>query len=276
MLRFCLAAGTLATVSAMTEELTVSHRALQGSGNSNTGGADVSICRWQQNNPQNNPLRNFITASVGTLHDDETDEVDCQQIDPNTGYSVCANSQEHGNGYGDNIDCHATISAEPTYTITLDFSHLNLEDGPGCESEHNGHGCDVLTVYDGNDMTAPVIGVFSGSQLPPPISSTGSSLTIRFETDAGNYALTDTTSDPGFYADWHITEHLITQGDGICPAPAVYTSAHGTIHDEAGNVDCTTSDCQHANTGGNGYQDGTNCYTTIHAAADEQVRFTCE
>ena len=38
--------------------------------------------------------------------------------------------------------------------------------------------------------------------------------------------------DPGFYADWRFEDHLITHGDGICPAPAEYTDPTGTIHDD--------------------------------------------
>lgn len=250
MLKSCLFAGALATASAATLEETLSGRALQ---TVDTGGLDVSICRYQLANPG---ARNFIAAHYGTLHDDETDnEVDCSS-------GQCGGAQEHGNGYGDNIDCHTTISAPPQSTIDLVFSQFNLENGAACGTSHDGVGCDVLTVYDGPDTSSPIIGVFSGQDLPRPIQSSANTLTIRFETDSGNYALGQTHEDPGFYVDWHFTDHIVTQGDGICPAPAVYTDAHGVIHDEAGSPD------------GPAYADGTDCYTTIHAPADEQVRFT--
>lgn len=40
----------------------------------------------------------------------------------------------------------------------------------------------------------------------------------------------------GFYADWHFTEHLDLNGDGICPAPAVYTGATCHLYHQT----CTT------------------------------------
>ena len=69
-------------------------------------------------------------------------------------------------------------------------------------------------------------------------------------------------------------------GDGICPAPAEYTTPHGTIRDdEHTNVNCQANAQQWGNSqqcgiGGAGYADGTACYTTIRSPADQQVRFT--
>lgn len=71
-------------------------------------------------------------------------------------------------------------------------------------------------------------------------------------------------------------------GDGICPAPAEYTVAHGTIRDdEHTGVNCqanaqqwgTSTQCGMAGNNA-GYADNTACYTTIRAPHDQQVRFT--
>jgi hypothetical protein len=101
-------------------------------------------------------------------------------------------------------------------------------------------------------------------------------VTIRFETDAGNAAIHN-SQDPGFYLDWHISESIIARGDGICPALPVYTSPHGVIHDQLGDLNCNSAPggCDHAGNGNaNGYNDRTNCYTTIHAPVGSQVRWT--
>lgn len=129
----------------------------------------------------------------------------------------------------------------PGSTISLTFTHMALESGAPCGQAHGGVGCDVVTIYDGASTSAPVIGVFSGTDLPAAQVSTSNVMTVRFETDTGNYGFqaAGVDSDPGFYADWHFISHLTTQGDGICPAPAVYTDPHGTIRDdERSNVNC--------------------------------------
>lgn len=180
---------------------------------------------------------------------------------------------------GDNLDCHKTITAPPGATISLTFSHMSLESGAPCAGAHGGVGCDAVTLYDGPDITSPVIGTFSGTDLPPAQVTTGNTMTVRFETDTGNYGFeaAGVDSDPGFYADWHFIDHLTTQGDGICPAPAVYTDPHGSIHDdERSSVNCQIQARQCGSMGGGdaGYADNTHCYTTIHAPTDQQVRLT--
>lgn len=83
------------------------------------------------------------------------------------------------------------------------------------------------------------------------------------------------SDDPGFYADWHFVQNIVDVGTGICPAAAILTDAHGTLHDDdgaMGTVDCTTMGC--GSTDNAGYADNQNCYTTIQAPAGEFVRFT--
>ena len=96
------------------------------------------------------------------------------------------------------------------------------------------------------------------------------------------FAQNAVSDDPGFYVDWHFVDTVTLTGgpggvggNGICPAAATLTEAHGVLHDDdVGNVDCSQPG---ANCGGQanaGYADNLNCYTTIHAPTGEQVRFT--
>jgi hypothetical protein len=274
MLKASILVGTLASATAaVTSEVLGLRRLRGGSGNQNNGAVDVSICRWQNQHPPTGVATpaNYIYRHQGTLHDDETDQqVDC------TAPGSCNSAQAHGNGYGDNIDCHATISAPPNAHLRLQFSQINLESGAACGSLHGGVGCDVVTIYDGPDETSPVLGVYSGTTRPAPIQSTGNVVTVRFETDAGNAAIHN-SQDPGFYLDWQITESVIARGDGICPAEAIYTTPHGIIHDQLGDVNCNAvaGGCDHAGGGAaNGYNDRTDCYTTIRAPVGSQVHWT--
>ena len=59
---------------------------------------------------------------------------------------------------------------------------------------------DILTVYDGETTAAPVLGVFSGSNLPKPITSTANKIFIKFfsndKTTATGWLLSYTSTIP--------------------------------------------------------------------------------
>ena len=75
----------------------------------------------------------------------------------------------------------------------------------------DGNGGDFLYVYDGRDATAPLLGQLNGIPTDAvyqqdTFTSTGRDLFIRFTTDAGNGGLQETTSSPGFFAEWSIVD----------------------------------------------------------------------
>ena len=107
------------------------------------------------------------------LHDDDT--------------STATSYADGGKGYGDNLDCGVRIRGGKHSVVNLHFTQMNLEDGGGsfgCTCSEGG--CDYVEVFDGVDVHAPLLGHFTGTALPPRLSSTGTSLTIRFVTDHGN------------------------------------------------------------------------------------------
>ena len=67
-------------------------------------------------------------------------------------------------------------------------------------------------------------------------------------------------------------------GNGICPVAGVLTEAHGTLHDdERSGVDCVANPQQCSGptgSGDSGYTDNVNCFTTITAPSDGQVKLT--
>jgi hypothetical protein len=203
---------------------------------------------------------NGHSAFVGTIHDDATDEaIDC------TAQGATCGQAGGNSGYSDNLDCQKIIVAPAGSTIELLFSSIALEQD-----------YDFVTVYDGGDINAPVLGRFTGTDLPNRILSTGPEMTVQFTSDTGNYGLQQAgvDVDPGFYADWSFIDHLDVGGSGICAAPAIFTDPHGSIHDEeTGHVNCGLANCG-SGTGNAGYADNTACYTSIHAPAGEQVRLT--
>ena len=55
-------------------------------------------------------------------------------------------------------------------------------------STGGGGGGDVLSVYDGTTMTAPLIGSYTSTTLPPPMLSSSGSLTFKFVTNGSGFS----------------------------------------------------------------------------------------
>jgi len=109
------------------------------------------------------------------------------------------------NGIVTNTNCNGTLydSGGPTadYTnntngvmviqpigatqIVLNFVSFNFENG-----------WDFLTIYDGPSTASPMIGSFTGNNLPPQIISSGGSITIKQESDV-------TITASGFQMNWN-------------------------------------------------------------------------
>jgi len=83
---------------------------------------------------------------------------------------------EDGSGlyqYQNNINCSWLIDpAVNIVNIKLNFTRFNTE-------QNN----DIVTIYDGENTSSPVLGVFSGSTLPPTITSSAKKMLITFETN---------------------------------------------------------------------------------------------
>ncbi len=76
--------------------------------------------------------------------------------------------------YQNNMDSYWLISPDndESQQIMLYFNEFDTESGQ-----------DILTIYDGDNINAPVLGQFSGNALPPTITSSGSTLLIHFESN---------------------------------------------------------------------------------------------
>ena len=102
----------------------------------------------------------------------------------------CNGADTGHNGYGDNLHCVKTIQAPAGNTIELTFTHLVIEPPP--------IGADTLSVYDGPSDLSPLIGAYTGTDIPAAVESTGNTLTLVFTTDTGNYGLNHVGSGSGF------------------------------------------------------------------------------
>ena len=126
---------------------------------------------------------------------------------------------EDGSGpsdYTNNNDCMWLIDPnEPVSKITLSFINFATEATN-----------DVVTVYDGSTTAAPVLGTFSGSNLPADITSTGATMLVRFVTNGS-------TTNTGWKATYRSTFPV------YCSGITTLTTPTGTITDGSGTENYT-------------------------------------
>ena len=79
-------------------------------------------------------------------------------------------STHSGSTYSNNMDCQWSLTSNAV--IELLFYHFTTESS-----------VDYVRVYDGESTSAPLIGRFSGSSLPVPITSSSTKLYVRFTSD---------------------------------------------------------------------------------------------
>ncbi|MBK7173103.1 MAG: C10 family peptidase [Bacteroidales bacterium] len=122
---------------------------------------------------------------------------------------------EDGSGptgsYIEDLNCGWLIIPEDSIvSITLTFHRFDLENGS-----------DFLTVYDGIDEDAPVIGVFTGSDAPQQAVSTGGAMFIKFTTN-------NAINQGGWFASYSSTRATYCSGLTILTAP------EGSLNDGSG------------------------------------------
>ena len=81
--------------------------------------------------------------------------------------------------YCNNQECSWLISPPDAESITLYFTKFDLEE----PSEDGRTIYDAIEIYDGTSESAELIGTYSGNDLPPPITSSGGEIFIKFFSD---------------------------------------------------------------------------------------------
>lgn len=106
--------------------------------------------------------------------------------------------------YPDDANSKITISPAGAQQVTIVFTEFALEDN-----------WDYLYIYDGDNTSAPQIGVYTGYSLPNggTISSSGPSITLRLESDVY-------INESGFKLSWHCITS--TQDETAAIDPLIY------------------------------------------------------
>jgi hypothetical protein len=131
-------------------------------------------------------------------------------------------SLEDGSGpmdnYAHNKDCMWLIQpTSATQKINLNFIRFDTETGQ-----------DIVTVYDGATVNDPILGIFSGSSIPAVVSSTGSALLVRFQTNASANA-------SGWLAEYKAVPYK------FCDNLTELTAPNGTFSDGSGTSEYSNS-----------------------------------
>ncbi len=138
------------------------------------------------------------------------------------------------NNYCNNQDCKWLIQPPQATSVTLNFTAFDLE-----AAASDGTIYDAVEVYDGATTSAALLGKYTGSNLPPAITSTGGSMLVRFVSDLE-------VNKQGFTATYTSTQNTYCAG-----TTTALTTPSGTFSDGSG---------------ANSYANNTNCSWRIQPA----------
>jgi Zn-dependent metalloprotease len=131
------------------------------------------------------------------------------------------------NNYCNNSDCEWLIQPPQATSVTLDFTAFDIEPAsPDGQTIY-----DAVEVYDGTNSNAPLLGTFTGNNLPPSITSSSGSMFVKFYSDLE-------VNGQGWEAVYTSTQN------GYCSGSTTLTAPNGTFSDGSNNNQyANNSDC---------------------------------
>lgn len=133
-----------------------------------------------------------------------------------------------GNNYCNNMNCQWLIQPPQATTVTLNFNSFDLE--PASTDGQTIY--DAVEVYNGPTTGSPLLGRFSGSNIPPSVSSTGGSMLVRFYSDLQ-------TTAQGWSANYTSTSNPYCNGQTTLTAPSGNFSDGSGANQYANNTTCS-------------------------------------
>ncbi|XP_029134023.2 cubilin [Labrus bergylta] len=98
---------------------------------------------------------------------------------PITAPSGEIHSPLYPSSYPNNVDCSWVISVDQNHRVLFNFSDLDIEQHSDCI-------WDYVAIHDGPTMSAPLLARVCGTSAPPAITSTQSTIYVRFRSDSSN------------------------------------------------------------------------------------------
>lgn len=133
-----------------------------------------------------------------------------------------------GNNYCNNMNCQWLIQPPQATSVTLNFSSFDVE--PASTDGESVY--DAVEVYNGITLQSPLLGRFSGNNLPSSVTSTGGSLLVRFYSDISNTA-------SGWSADYTSTSSPYCNGQLTLTAPSGNFSDGSGVNLYSNNSNCS-------------------------------------
>ncbi len=152
------------------------------------------------------------TITYSSSNADLLDVITCSGL---TTYLDISGTVGDGSGtsnYSKNLDCEYLIQPPGASTITLHFTEFRTE-----------LNYDLVKIYDGSSVYAPLIGIYSGTSLPPDVTSSSGAIFLKFMTD-------DVIHDAG----WSLDYTTNNTGPGTCAGTTIYSQYSGTVQDGSG------------------------------------------
>lgn len=195
-----------------------------------------------------NTLPSSITSSTGAMlvvfiSDYSTTSQGFTANYTSNGSSYCSgttivNSSDYGtisdgsgvNNYCNNSNCTWLIQPPQASSISLRFTELDLENAP---SQDGYSIADAVEIYDGNSASAPLLGRFSGNNIPSQIiTSTGGSIFIKFYSDVS-------VTKQGWSINYISTQNQYCNGTTTLTTPSASFSDGSGANKYANNSNCS-------------------------------------
>jgi len=170
-------------------------------------------------NPSSYAFNSNVGAIIGIKP--STTPTTCSGQQTLTANSGTVSDGSGSNDYANNLDCKWLIKPTNAGSVTLTFTAFNTENS-----------YDFVKIYDGETTSAPLLGTYSGSNLPPQLIATSGKMLIHFTSDNSQV-----------FAGWsaNYSGNPVTT---YCNGTTTLTAATGTITDGSGSKDYSNnSDC---------------------------------
>lgn len=121
------------------------------------------------------------------------------------------------NNYCNNQNCSWLIQPPQATSVTLNFSSFDVE----AASTDGNNIYDAVEVYNGTTTSAPLLGRFSGNNIPPSLTASSGSMLVRFFSDVS-------VTKTGWSA------YYTSTSPSFCNASTTLTTSSGTFSDGSG------------------------------------------